>query len=134
MEPALVGVFIPIVAIVGGLAVGAISILAAHRKRALQMELRHKERLVALERGLELPPDVDPALDPKLVRPRHLLRGLVWTFVGLAAIGFFYNESGPDEAWLGGLPLAVGLAYLLYYVLEGRREAESVLGQTPPAA
>lgn len=134
MDPGVVGVFIPIVGIVLGVSVAIVAIVVQHRQRATRMELRHKERLAAMDKGLELPPEaLDPALDPANTRPRHLLRGLIWTFFGVALATMLYHVAGDDEAWIGGLPLAVGLGCLVFYFVEGRKESAAVLGrETPP--
>lgn len=130
MDPGVVGVFIPIVAIMFGVGVAIVSIIVSHRQRAMRMELRHKERLAAMDKGLELPAEaLDPALDPANTRPRHLLRGLIWTFFGIGLAAMLYHVAGDDEAWIGGLPLAVGLGYLVFYFVEGRKESAAVLGR-----
>jgi hypothetical protein len=130
MSPEVLGVSIPIIAIVFGVSVAIVAILVGHRQRALRMELRHKERLVAMDKGLELPPEVmDPSLDPANARPRHLLRGLIWSFLGIALCGMLYNIAGAEEAWIGGLPLAVGLGYLVFYFVEGRKESDAALNR-----
>jgi hypothetical protein len=136
MDPGVVGTFIPIVAIVFGIGIGIVSIVMNHRQRALRMELRHKERLAAMDKGLELPPEtLDPSLDPVNTRPRHLLRGLIWTFAGAAFAAMLYHVAGHDEAWIGGVPVAIGLGYLIFYVVEGRRETTAILSRdtNPPA-
>jgi hypothetical protein len=133
MNPEVLGVSIPLFGIVFGVAVAIVAILVGHRQRALRMELRHRERMAAMDKGLELPPEiVDPALDPANARPRHLLRGLIWTFLGIALIAMLYNLAGHDEAWIGGLPLAVGLGYLVFYFVEGRKESAVALERGPP--
>ena len=132
MNPEVLGVMIPIVAIVFGVGVAIVSIVVGHRQRALRMELRHKERLAAMDKGLELPPEImDPALDPATTRPRHLLRGLIWTFLGIALAAMLYNLSGDEEAWIGGIPLSIGLGYLVFYFAEGRKESAAALGRGP---
>jgi hypothetical protein len=132
MSPEVLGVFIPIVGIVFGVAVAIVAIVVGHRQRALRMELRHKERLVAMDKGLELPPEaLDPSLDPVNARPRHLLRGLIWTFLGIALVAMLYNLAGDEEAWIGGIPLSIGLGYLVFYFVEGRKESEAALGRGP---
>ncbi len=128
MTPDIVGVFIPIVAIVFGIGVAIVSIVVNHRQRAQRVELRHKERLFAMERGLDLPPEPeDPALDPRNARPRHLLRGLIWTFVGIGIAAMLYHVAGEEEAWIGAIPLSIGLGYLVFYFIEGRKESAAVL-------
>jgi hypothetical protein len=128
MDVAVVGVFVPIVAIVFGVGVAIVAIWTGYRQRALRMELRHRERLAAIDKGLELPPEaIDPALDPVNTRPRHLLRGLVWSLLGIAVAATFYNMAGDEEAWIGSIPFSIGLAYLVFYVVEGRKESAAAL-------
>jgi peptidoglycan/LPS O-acetylase OafA/YrhL len=134
MNPAIIGVFIPIVAIVCGVSVAIASILAAHRQRMQRADFRHRERLAAIEKGLELP--ADPAeFDPTTVlrRPRHLLRGLVLLFGGIALTIALAQDRAADYPYLFGLlPVAAGLAYLIYYFIEGKHEAAKAIGTPPP--
>ncbi len=89
-----------------------------------RLEHRHKERLAAIDKGLELPPETpDPELDPSHRRPRYLLRGLVWLFSGLALGTFLYRAADADIGTLGLIPIGIGAAYLIFYFVEGRREA-----------
>ena len=129
-------------------------------------QLLHLERMAAMEKGLAA-----PAYEPQRPwTPRvYLLRGLVWSFVGVAVIVGLLGlsaasrrpQTGSEMAWnaktlsdstgmsreearqivekdaatrvigmpssvslLGSIPLAVGLAYLVfYYSGERRREA-----------
>lgn len=134
MDPNYIGLFVPIVAIVCGVSVAIAAILAAHRQRMQRADLRHRERLAAIEKGLELP--ADPAeIDPTSVlrRPRHLLRGLVLLLGGIALSIALALDRAADHSYLFGLlPAAVGLAYLIYYFLEGKHEAARAIG-SPPA-
>ena len=62
MRPEIIGVFIPIVAIVMGIGIGMLAIWSEHKRKAQLLEQYHKERIIALERGLPL-----PELDRQLV-------------------------------------------------------------------
>lgn len=123
---------IPIVAIVMALAIPIVAIITDYAKRRSFFELHHKERLAAIEKGVELPP-----LPPELFgtvpkgRPRYLLRGLVWLFVGLGLVVALGVTDYTDRLGLLGLiPAGVGLAYLIYYFAEGKRvEAEAAKAQ-----
>lgn len=131
MNPNLVAVMIPIVGIIFGVSVAIVAIVVAHRQRMQRAELRHRERVVAIEKGLELPPDPPEGEATGSRRPRHLLRGLVLTFVGVA-LTVAFRETNDDFPFLYGLiPVGAGLAYLLYYYLEGRHEVPRTNG-TPP--
>jgi len=125
MDAAVLGVMIPIIFIVLGLATATVAIVAGHRQRMQRVELRHRERLAAIEKGLEIPPDPSEAEPPQLRRPRYLLRGLIWLFVGIGVFAGLW-QTGPQGApYLFGLiPSGVGLAYLLFYFIEGRHEAK----------
>ena len=120
---------IPIVAITLSMATAMIFIIARHRRNALELEHRHKERMAAIDRGLDLP--IDPVKLAVPARPHYLLRGLVWLGVGLALV-IGMRPLLDDEAYsLGWVPVAVGIAYLIFYIVEGRREPGT--GQNPPA-
>ena len=119
---------IPILAIVMSLSIPIVAIITEFAKRRKFYELHHKERLAAIEKGVELPP-----LPPEFVgtgpkgRPRYLLRGLVWFFVGLGLLVALSGISRPEaeKSWLlGFIPTGIGLAYLIYYFAEGKRVEE----------
>lgn len=119
---------IPIFGIVFGVSVAIVAIVAAHRARVVRLEFRHKERLAVIDKGLELPPETpDPELDPSHRRPRYLLRGLVWLFAGLGFTLFLYRVADEDVSTLGLIPAGIGLAYLIFYFVEGKRESAAAL-------
>ena len=94
-----------------------------HKRRKL-MELHHTERMAAIERGMEIPPLPIELIDGRSVPKRRrtaLLPGLVWFFIGLALATGSLVDSGEDmPLFLGLIPLGIGLAYLIYYFVEGR--------------
>src|SRR5579872_615690 len=61
--------------------------------RYKRQELKHKERMTALEKGAELP--ADPVERPPVPwSPRiYLLRGLVWLFTGIGLTTFLFGLS-----------------------------------------
>jgi hypothetical protein len=123
MSPAIVGVFIPVIAIVLGVGAAIVQIIANHRQRMQRADHRHRERLAAIDKGLELPADpAEPVVDPRH-RPRDLLRGLVLLLVGAVLVPALMRNGDADIALFGLLPAAVGLAYLVYYLVERRRES-----------
>jgi hypothetical protein len=109
----LIAVGIPLL---GVFTIPIVAILAGHRRQTLELETRHRERMSAIEKGVPVPPDPPPA-------PRKpgswLLRGLIWLGVGLALV---LGRFDYDLSRLGWVPVAVGAAYLIYYVVEGRRQ------------
>lgn len=133
--PETIAVMIPIVFILGSALVISVAIVMLGRKK----DLDHKERLVALEKGLPLP---DPP--EKERRPVHAARrswGLVWAGIGLAlTIALAVNPDSADvNAWAWGLiPLFIGLGLLIASILDKkewermRAEKESDPG-APPA-
>ncbi|HXQ63654.1 MAG TPA: DUF6249 domain-containing protein [Steroidobacteraceae bacterium] len=131
MDTDMVAVFIPITAIMFGVACAIVSIVVTHRQRMQRAELRHRERLAAIEKGLELPPDPpDSDASGGRRRPRFLLRGLVLLFVGIALTVAMQQLPGNAPYLFGTIPGAIGLGYLIYYFIEGRREP----GPGAPAA
>lgn len=108
---------IPFTAIVMGLGVGMLSIWLDYRKKMQILELHHKERMLAIERGMELPP-----LPAELFSSgRHremgssalsLQRGLQLLLLGLALGVALLINHGPGVAAWALLPVALGLAYL----------------------
>jgi amino acid transporter len=114
---------IPIVSIMGGITIAIVAIVMAARKK----ELEHKERIIAMEKGIEIP--IEPPKEEKR-RPKHRTHrtsGLVVTFVGIALSFAMYVSGGP-EAGVWGLPiLAVGLGLLVSSFLE--RKDEGAEGQ-----
>jgi hypothetical protein len=61
--------------------------------RYKRQELKHKERMTALEKGAELP--VEPVERPRAPwSPRvYLLRGLIWLFTGIGLTTFLFGLS-----------------------------------------
>jgi hypothetical protein len=118
--PAL-SLLIPIISVTVSLAAVIVWIVVWYRRRVHEADCRHKERMAAIEKGLELPPDppAPPAQTPP--RSRYLLRGLIWLGVGLA-ITFggqdWLRESMGGSGWIA---VAIGAAYLVFYVVEGFR-------------
>ncbi len=99
-----------------------------YRKRRRLMELHHAERMAAIERGMDLPPIPKELLEGMRHRRRStsLLPGLVWFFIGLAILIALQSISD-EEAMIGLVPAGVGLAYLIYYFVEGRKIEARVL-------
>jgi uncharacterized membrane protein len=133
---------IPIVAIVMGIGIAMLAVWIDYRKKRDIFELHHKERMFAIERGMEVPP-----LPPQLLagatsrEPRcttgpadYLRRGLMWLLVGCAVAGALAINRDIDSAAWGLIPIAVGLAYLIYYGLDARtrRTSDRGLVDTPP--
>jgi len=111
---------IPIVAIIGGITVAVVRTLGQQRLA----ELAHRERIVALERGVDpskLPPppvlDYGPAYGAYNPQRRYhglLIGGIVCLVVGLSVAAFLRIMETDKNAWSVGLiPAGVGVALLL---------------------
>jgi hypothetical protein len=130
MDPGVIGVFIPIVAIIMGVGIGMLSIWSEHKRKAQLLEQLHKERLVAIEKGIE-PPPIAPGLigfQPSVTTPssaRALRSGLVWAFVGGVAFFAIQNAGGEEGAPFALIAVAVGIAQLIYAGLLWNKEKES---------
>lgn len=125
MNEDVVAVFIPIVAIVMSLGIPIIYQILDYRRRRDVVEAHHKERMAAIERGMELPPLPEAFYGPldRNKRPRHLLTGMVWLFIGIALFLALGAVAGEDVRFFGLIPAGVGLAFLIYYFIEGKHEA-----------
>jgi hypothetical protein len=119
-----IAVFIPIVAIVMSLAIPIVYAITDYRRRRDIVEAHHKERLAGIERGMEIPPLPEAFFKPlgRVERPRHLLTGMIWLFVGIAVFLFLGAVADSRVAYLGLIPAGVGAAFLIYYFVEGRNE------------
>lgn len=113
---------IPIVAIVMGIGIGMLSVYLEYRKKRDIFEMHHKERMAAIEKGMEI-----PALPAEFFRDSYgrcqpgdrLRRGLVMIFVGVAVI-FALKATADRYALWGLVPIAIGVGNLLAYFLNGR--------------
>ena len=130
MSPAIIGVSIPVIAILAGISVAIVAMLSNHRQRLQRADLRHRERMAAIEKGLELPPD-PPDVDPKAVDDHRFLRhGLVLFAIGATVTAAMIQIPDPNIPWLFGfIPASIGIAYLAYYAIRTRAAASG----TPPA-
>jgi hypothetical protein len=120
---------IPVVAIVFTFGIPGVVLvvwftLNYHKRRKL-MELHHAERMAAIERGMDIPPLPIELIDGRSTPKRRrsaLLPGLIWAFIGLAFVVGALTRGGDDIPVFAGLiPLGIGLAYLIYYFVEGRQ-------------
>lgn len=57
-------------------------------------ELRHRERMAALEKGAQLP--IEPAENAPWTPRIYLLRGLIWLFSGIAVVIFLGGLAATD--------------------------------------
>lgn len=115
----LLALFIPIIGIILGVTIAIVSIVTSHRRQLQRNDMRHKERLAAIEKGLEIPPE--PA-EPESSRKSGALRsGFIGLFVGIVLYFALREVADSDVALFGLIPAAVGIANLLSWFLEGRK-------------
>lgn len=119
MDEDLIALLIPIFGIVFGVGVAIVAIVVGHREKLKRAELRHRERITALEKGIELPPDPEPDANGK--RGGSLKRGLSGLFLGVVLYYALREVTDGQVAIFGLIPAAIGLANLISYLVESRR-------------
>jgi len=122
LVPAL-ALLIPIVSVAAGMGALIIWIVVWYRRRMREIDCRHRERMAAIEKGLELPPESLPQPEQMPPLSRYLLRGLIWLGIGLALTFGVHERLGTQTGSFGWIAVAVGAAYLIYYFVEERRAA-----------
>ena len=122
MNEDLVALLIPIFGIVFGVGVAIVAIIAGHREKLKRAELRHRERITALEKGIELPPEPEPDIDGK--RAGSLKSGLSGLFLGIVLYFALREVTDDNVAIFGLVPAAIGLANLISYFVEARRNSK----------
>jgi hypothetical protein len=127
MQTENIAVFIPIIAIVMGIGVAMLSIWSEHKRKAQLLEQNHRERMHALEKGIEL-----PALPPNLVgysngpstasAAKSLRSGVMLLLIGIVLFFAIETSGGHEGALFGLIPAAVGIANLLYAAVQWKKE------------
>ena len=123
MDEDAIAILIPLTAIFMSLLIPIVFAIVDYRKRRDIVESNHRERMAAIERGMELPALPESfyrALKPAR-RSTYLLPGLIWLFVGIGILLALGAVAGEDVALFGLIPAGVGLAFLIYYFVEGRK-------------
>jgi len=135
MDEEILALFIPIIAIFMSLLIPIVFAIVDYRRRRALVEATHKERMAAIERGMELPP-MPEALFQSMKparRSSYLLPGLIWLFVGIGLFTALGAVAGDEVRYFGLIPIGVGLAFLIYYFVEGRKLPPVSGGSTPGA-
>ncbi|MDD4858319.1 MAG: DUF6249 domain-containing protein [Candidatus Krumholzibacteria bacterium] len=115
-DAGVVALLIPIIAVLGGMAIAVVGVLAKGKEE----ELKHKERILAMEKGIPIPQETKPV---QKVKPRYLAFrawGLVITLIGLALVLSISVAKGIEAGIWGLIPTALGVGLLLASVLEKR--------------
>jgi hypothetical protein len=137
---------IPIIAIVGGITAGIFKTVSRHRL----LELAQRERIAAIERGIDLsklpPPPASIAdsddlggmyLSPYEYSRRRsqnlMIGGVITLLVGIAISVFIGQVDRDDNGWaVGIIPAAVGVALLLCSWIVRPRASDRDM--TPPGS
>jgi len=117
IDAGVVALLIPIVAVVGGMAIAIVGVITKGKEE----ELRHKERIIAMEKGIPVPEMSPPP--SRREKPRYLaIRGwgLVITLIGVALIISISigQQDDPRHGVWGLLPTALGVGLLIAAWLE----------------
>ena len=132
MKAEIVGVFIPIVAIVMGISVALLAIWSEHKRKAQLLEQNHRERMHAIEKGIEL-----PAIPANLVggsngpststAAKSLRSGIMLTLIGALLFFAIQTAGGTEGALFGLIPAAIGVANLVYAAILWQKEKRGVV-------
>jgi hypothetical protein len=125
----MIGVIVPVTAIVMGIGIGMLAIWSEHRRKSQLLEQNHRERMHAIEKGIEMPP-----LPPGLVNmgngpatasaPKALRSGIMLTLIGVLLFVAINEAGGMEGALFGLIPAAIGIANLVYAAILWRKEKE----------
>jgi len=105
-------VMIPITAIMGGIAVAIVGIIMGARKK----ELEHKERIIAMEKGIAIPEPPKTECRPTYQSNRS--SGFVMTCIGIAITLALWITAGSEGGVWGLIPLAIGVGLLISSTVE----------------
>jgi hypothetical protein len=136
MSPGHIGALIPIVAIVFGIGIGALAVWTEHKRKAQLLDQLHRERMLALEKGVE-PPAIASGLvgyldnnnkkkriEPRYQWPRAMRTGL-WFLFGGTVLYFAIEQAGGHEGAMFALVFAaVGLANLIFAAVLWKQEKD----------
>lgn len=106
IDTGVIAIFIPILTVLGVFAVVITSVIVNGKHK----ELAHKERLLAMEKGIPIPEE-----PPVVKRPAYLtIRawGFVLTMLGVALVAALWVTAGGKAGVWGLLPTAIGVAML----------------------
>jgi hypothetical protein len=133
---AIISVLVPIVAIVMGIGIAMLGLWFDFRKKREMFQLHHAERMAAIEKGIDvppLPPEFFRDFKKRNVSPTvYLRRGLMWLLIGLAVTAALWGSGERRDAWWGLVPVGVGLAFVLSYLIERGRPAQPEEEPRPP--
>ena len=106
-DPGVIALLIPILAVIGGIALAIVGIITKSREE----ELRHKERIVAMEKGMPVPEMPREERRPSFAR--HRTWGIVLTLLGIALITLKLVSNNYEAMTGGVIVTAIGIGFLL---------------------
>ncbi|NWF91153.1 MAG: hypothetical protein HXY50_17035 [Ignavibacteriaceae bacterium] len=111
-------VMIPITAIMGGIAIAIVGIIMSARKK----ELEHKERIIAMEKGMAVPEP--PKVERRPAYKSNRTGGFVMTLIGIALTVALWTAAGATGGVWGFIPFAIGIGLLIASAVE-KKECEA---------
>jgi hypothetical protein len=132
MNPEIIAISIPLAAVILGLTIPIVGMSLEYRMKRDLFEQNHKERMAAIDKGVDVPP-----LPPELFRPRKrkpsspgslLIIGLILVLGGAGLIIAMSYPFATLSLW-GLVPAGVGLAYLISFLYE--RKQQPAAGSEP---
>lgn len=121
-------VLIPIIAIVGGMSFAAYSMYLKVRRQREALQMQHTERMAAIEKGVELPPQSpelagDRHWDAGYCCGRHRRRtsGITLVLLGAAITAALWMTNRDNSFWWGLVIVAWGLGRLISGILDEPR-------------
>lgn len=123
MDESLIALLIPIFGIVFGVGIAVVSIIVGHREKVKRADLRHRERMAALEKGIDLAPD--PDFDADRQRMGSLKSGLMGILIGIVLYFALGRVADDDIALFGLIPAAIGAANLIAWIVESRKRSSA---------
>ncbi len=121
IDPDVIALLIPILAVLGAFGTAITAIIIGGKER----ELEHKERLIAMEKGIPIPEPPKKKRHPRYLAVRAW--GLVMTFLGIALVVAISAQTEVKYGLWGLLPLAVGVGLILAAAYEKNEIARGVM-------
>lgn len=106
-------------------ALAVIIVVVAINAQFKRRELEHKERMLALEKGLPVPSSLVTE-EPKQRNPYRA--PLVWIAIGVGMLVFALVKSKASIAGLSAIPLCIGIALLIANVVYLKRQSKGTIG------
>jgi hypothetical protein len=124
---------IPIVAIVMSLGLGGLAMWTDHKRKSQLLEQLHRERMAAIEKGVEPPPmtldanaSLPTAASKDVANPARVLRmGVLMLSIGIVLFFALITVGAKEASVFGLIPATLGLANLAYAAVLFRNERKA---------